>query len=667
MAGPAFGRVRANLFAAVLVASSVTVTACGGGGGGDGGGGGSGLTTPSVQVGSVAVMSPSTQLQVGAQLTATAEVRSPAGALLTGRVVSWTSSNTGVAAVSDAGVVTAVAAGTVNITATSEGRAGTLALTVVPVPVSAVELSAPAATVAIDRTLSMTVSLRGEGGATLSGRAVTWSSSAPQVAAVSEAGVVTGLSAGTATITATSEGKSGTFAVTVVPPPVNSVTLSLAQSSIQPGVITTVSVSLRDDRNVVLTGREVTYASSDPAVATVSGGGMITGVSAGTTTITATSEGKSGSAVLTVIQAPVATVSVTSPQTLLTVGSSTQAAATLRAGDGMILTGRTVSWSTSNTGVATVANGLVTAVAPGTATITATSEGRSGSLSFTVQAPTPASVVVNPGTVGVTVRRTVALTATVRDASGNTMASAPVSWVSSNSTVASVSTAGVVTGLSAGTATITAVSSGVVGTAFVTVQDVAAASITLDVSAVTITVGDVRLIRATVRDALQNVLRGRDVAWTTSNSAVVDGQALGDSAIVTGLAPGSAVVTATVEGRSASAVVTVLSSGQSVCSAIAGASVFGDDGQYLGRFTNRFDSQSVLNEYGTYGSRYSSTSTNNEYGTYGSPYSSLSARNPYASRPPLIVKNGQVLAYYSVNSIKTPRVSPALAMSCDFP
>ncbi len=44
----------------------------------------------------------------------------------------------------------------------------------------------------------------------------------------------------------------------------------------------------------------------------------------------------------------------------------------------------------------------------------------------------------------------------------------------------------------------------------------------------------------------------------------------------------------------------------------------GDDGRYLGRFTNRFDSESVLNEFGQYGSRFAANSTNNEFGTYGS-------------------------------------------------
>ena len=317
--------------------------------------------------------------------------------------------------------------------------------------------------------------------------------------------------------------------------------------------------------------------------------------------------------------------------------------------------------------MATVNNGLITAVAPGNVVITATSEGRTGSLSITVQMPAPATVLVSPATATIAVGRTLALTASVRDAAGNTLPDIPTSWASSSPAIVSVSPAGVVTAVAAGTATITATAGGRTGTASIAVQSVTASTVTLNVATVTMAVGDVRLLIATVRDALSNVLSGRQVTWTTSNLTVVNGQVLGDSAIITGIAPGTATVTATVDGRSASAVVNVISSGTSVCATIAGALLFGDDGQYLGRFTNRFDSESVLNEYGAYGSPYRSNSTNNEYGTYGSPYSSLSARNPFATRPPLIVRNGQFLAYYTTNTIRTPRVSPALALSCNFP
>jgi len=179
--------------------------------------------------------------------------------------------------------------------------------------------------------------------------------------------------------------------------------------------------------------------------------------------------------------------------------------------------------------------------------------------------------------------------------------------------------------------------------------------------------GDVRLLIATIRDAAGTLLTGRATSWISSNLSVVNGTTFGDIVAVTALAPGVATVTATVEGKSASTTITVAPGSTSVCATIAGASVFGDDGQYLGRFTNQFDSQSILNTFSNYGSQFSATSTNNTFGTYGSAFSNLSARNSLASRPPSIVKNNQAIAFYTTNALKTPGVSPAFALTCNFP
>ncbi|HUF50970.1 MAG TPA: Ig-like domain-containing protein, partial [Longimicrobiales bacterium] len=138
-----------------------------------------------------------------------------------------------------------------------------------------------------------------------------------------------------------------------------------------------------------LTGRPVTWSSSNTAVATVSSTGLVSGVAQGSATITATSEGKSGIAALTVIPV-VATVTVSPATASITVGSSRQLTATPRDAAGNALTGRAVTWSSSNTAVATVSStGLVSGVAQGSATITATSEGASGTSSITVTPPDP--------------------------------------------------------------------------------------------------------------------------------------------------------------------------------------------------------------------------------------------------------------------------------------
>lgn len=497
---------------------------------------------------------------------------------------------------------------------------------------------------------------------------MTWASSNPAVATVGSGGLVTGLAPGSALITATSEGVSGSATVTVTPPPVVTVQVTLAAATIPSGGTTQASAALRDAAGNTLSGRVITWVSSNQAIATVTASGLITGVAQGDATITATSEGVSGAATVTVILPPVATVTANSAQTTLTVGGTTQVNATLRDASGTTLSERTISWATSSSAIATVSpTGLVTAVSAGVVSITATSEGKVGSLQLTVLAPTPASVTVSPSSVTLTQGQTATLTATVRDAAQNILTNQSVTWSSSNPAAVTILQSGQMTAVGPGNATVTATSGGRSGTASVTVTATPVASITLNASAITMAAGDVRVLIATAKDAAGNTLSGRSVAWTSTNLSVVDGYEFGDAAVITGLAAGSAIVGATVEGKSASVVITVVAPSSSACSTLAGASIVGDDGQYLGRFTNRFDSQSVLNQFGNYGSPYSSTSTNNTYGQYGSPYSNLSARNPYASRPPIIIKNGQALAFYTNNQFKTPGISPAYALTCNFP
>jgi len=120
----------------------------------------------------------------------------------------------------------------------------------------------------------------------------------------------------------------------------------------------------------------------------VSASGLVTTLTAGTANITATSETRSGSAVLTVnaVPIPVATVTVSLAPTSVTVGATSQATAVTLSGSGTVLTGRTITWTSANPAVATVNinSGLVTAVTAGTAIITATSETKTGTAIVTV-------------------------------------------------------------------------------------------------------------------------------------------------------------------------------------------------------------------------------------------------------------------------------------------
>ena len=256
-----------------------------------------------------------------------------------------------------------------------------------PAAVATVTVGPTAAQIEVGLTTQLNASAQDSKGNPLS-NPVTWSSSAATVASVSATGLVTGVAAGTATITAAAGGKQGTATITVVPPSVQAVAVSLAASTIEVTRATTATAVLRDAGGNILTGRQLTWSTGNAAIATVTAAGVVTGVSVGSTTVIGTSEGKTGSATLTVVPPPVATVTVSLNPASVVAGGTSQATFAARDADNNVLTGRVAAWSSSNQAVATVnaTTGTIAAVAAGTATITATVEGKTGSAQLTVTA-----------------------------------------------------------------------------------------------------------------------------------------------------------------------------------------------------------------------------------------------------------------------------------------
>jgi len=502
-------------------------------------------------VASVSVAPPSATVPVGQSVQLSATPKDANGNALTGRAVTWSSSNTSVANVDGSGLVTAAAAGSATITATSEGQSGTSSITVTPpaankfvigdrvqttdvtnirnapavsgtlvgtqpagaqgtvvggpvvdaagdqairwqvdfdqgadgwaaepyltkavavVPVSSVTVSPASATVQVGQTVQLTATPKDASGNPLTGRAVTWSSSNTAVASVDGNGLVTGGTSGSATITATSEGQSGTSSITVSGVAVSSVTVTPASANLPVGQTVQLTATPKDANGNPLTGRMVTWSSSNNSVASVTSSGLVSGGAAGSATITATSEGQSGTASITVTSVPVASVSVTPTSANVNEGKTVQLTATPKDGGGNPLSGRTIAWSSSNTAVATVSSsGLVTGKVAGSATITATSEGQSGASAITVVHVPVASVTVSPASGSVPVGSTLQLTATPKDASGNALTGRTITWSSSDNSVATVSSSGLVSGVVAGSATITATSEGQSGPSAITV------------------------------------------------------------------------------------------------------------------------------------------------------------------------------------------------------
>ena len=289
-----------------------------------------------------------------------------------------------------------------------------------------------------------------------SDRAVAWSSSDRSVATVDKTGTVQGLKPGTATVTATAEGKSGTCAVTVKAKAVNvtEVTLDKTDLTLTEGETETLTATVKPDN---ADNRKVTWSSDKTDVATVGGDGKVTAVKAGEAVITVTTEdgGKTATCKVTVKAKTVSVTEVTLDKTELTLteGETETLTATVKPDNADNLK---VTWSSDKTEIATVdGTGRVTAVKAGEAVVTVTTEdgGNTASCKVTVKAKAVpvTGVEVNPWAVTLSVSGTSKLSYTIRPADATNQ---NVKWESESPSVATVDSKGNVQGVAAGTAKI---------------------------------------------------------------------------------------------------------------------------------------------------------------------------------------------------------------------
>jgi trimeric autotransporter adhesin len=245
---------------------------------------------------------------------------------------------------------------------------------------------------------------------------------------------------------------------------------------------------------------------------------------------------------------------------VLVVGDTVRLEATARSAAGTIQTGRTASWASSNTAIATVSNaGVVTARAAGQATIRATVEGRPGEAivqvvtSATVQSVTLVTVSGSHRDtlfVGDTIR----LLAVPRTATGEVSADRPSQWLSDDAAVATVDGTGLVTARAVGTASIEASVDGRAASRFYTVAPRGVAEVRVAPTALLIEIGGNRVLSARAFDAQGVEIHGRPVVWSSSTPTVAS---VTQGGAVSALAAGYADIRATVDGRTGVATVTV--------------------------------------------------------------------------------------------------------------
>jgi len=261
-------------------------------------------TSPNGPVASVTVTPPADTIAVGTTTTLQATVMSPGGHALSGQHVFWNTGKASVATVSDAGVVTGLAQGTAQVAASAGGASGIATITVLPPRVASVSVSPSRDTIVLPGTAQLTATPLDDNHHPLGNRTVTWVSNLPNVATVNGSGLVTGVAAGSATITATSEGQSASAVVVVQPPAAATVTVTPARATLTVGKTTTLTAKAKDAAGRVIEGAPIAWSSATPSAATVSAGGVVTAVGAGSAIITARSGNASGSAAILAVPAP---------------------------------------------------------------------------------------------------------------------------------------------------------------------------------------------------------------------------------------------------------------------------------------------------------------------------------------------------------------------------
>ena len=404
---------------------------------------------------------------LGDTLRLTATVRDADGSVIAGALVAWASTDTLVATVTAAGLVTARANGTTTIVVISASALATASLTVAQVP-SAIALSASGLSFVVLRdTTQLTATVSDARGAGFQGAGVSWSSSDTLVAKVSASGLVTAIGNGTASITATAGLATRSVPVSVQQVPAS---IQVQQDSVvlgAPGETVTLTATAFDAAGFAIPNASIAWTSSDTMIVRVNGSGLLTAVATGTVTISANSGGPTAQVSARVV--PQLTLVAAGP-TSASAQVNSQVTLSVRVRDllGAGYQGATVTWS-AGVGSGSIPSGTQAPSGPGgyaaavwllgtgagtqQATASIVSRGIVINVAFTATAlagPAVTAVLVADSVLLSARGETAYLSPTYRDVFLNSTSPSGATWTSRSPTVATVASDGLVTGQSAG-------------------------------------------------------------------------------------------------------------------------------------------------------------------------------------------------------------------------
>jgi trimeric autotransporter adhesin len=538
---------------AIVLGSLFALVACGAGG--------SQTVTNSPTLVSIQVSTPNANLTVGdsEQVTATGKYSDKTSKNLTSSV-SWTTSPAGLATVAAGGVLTAQSSGTVSITATMSSVSGSVSLTIAPKLVS-MTIAPTSATIASStkQQFIATGTFSDDSVQTITG-SVSWSSSKPAFATISDTsptkGLATGVSAGTTTITATSGSISVTASLTVTSASATSLAITPNPASMALFVSQqfTATAQFSDGTSQDVTN-VATWSSSSTTTASVTASGVVSAKKTTTTpvTISAAFESQSASTPLTITADNLNSISIL-PQGGIAPGTKVQFTATGTFDDGSTHNLTTqVTWASSDTTVLkflSTTGSTAQGFNSGTVTVTASLGSVVGSESFNVSSATIQSVTVTPSkpTIAIGGHQSFTATGLFSDSTAQDITTS-VTWNVSDTSVASIGTAGstigVANGLNAGTANVTAAFSGVTGMTLLTVSSATLQSIAVTPKSSLVVPASNEQLNATgtFTDGSTQVLN-QNVTWSETDTSGSNVATVGTTGIVTGQSAGTANVTA---------------------------------------------------------------------------------------------------------------------------
>jgi hypothetical protein len=324
------------------------------------------------------------------QLTATATYSDGSTANVSS-TAAWTAANAAVATVSAAGMATGVGAGSTTVTALVSGVSGTATVNVTAATktVKSIAVSPATASVAVGATQQFTATATYSDGSTANvSSTAAWTVATTSVATISSAGLSTAVATGSTAVTASQSGVSGTATLTVTAATkiVKSIAVSPATASVAVGATQQFTATATySDGSTANVSSTAAWTVATTSVATISSAGLSTAVATGSTAVTASLSGVSGSATLTVTKT-VTAVAVTPNPASIAMGATQQFTATATYSDGSTANvSSTAAWTAANADVATISSsGLASAVASGSTTIMASLNGVSGNVPFTV-------------------------------------------------------------------------------------------------------------------------------------------------------------------------------------------------------------------------------------------------------------------------------------------